>query len=398
MNIRRKSQVDDFERRDGDDDIEGDIDSAGPQSKNGVEYPITKTSDHYRAVKESHSVKAIAKAKKLVKKSRYTSLDGAFPDAVVVNNYNNKKKSTIDLTGPSGVSPTYVQSNANFSTVTDSETRDEFYFDANFEDVEDPRNSDHYFEAIFDDDCKDASYPVTSPKIHLEENFERSNAKANLPTKNGPDKGNDDCPNTPNTLASSSISGDSRPTDCSSTPDASVSPSTSADDSSFNISTSSKEMSTSDTSLNQTTKKKFRGRKYSSYQKLDNHSASDEKIQLELDQRLRAIHKLKDVTIEQNKKIKKMELSNKADKLRLILFRKEITYLRLKNADLGQRVTKLEDDLERAKDDAIVSEEEANRMCTALVLIREQIDEAENRTEKLDENVEVEDLFAGGEG
>ena len=93
-----------------------------------------------------------------------------------------------------------------------------------------------------------------------------------------------------------------------------------------------------------------------------------------------------------------MEISNKADKVRLILFRKEITYLGLQNANLGQRVTKLEDDLERAKDDAIVSEEEVNRMCTALVLIREQIDEAENRTEKLDENIEVEDLFADGEG
>ena len=301
------------------------------------------------------------------------------------------------MTGPSVVSPTYVQSNANFSTVTDSETRDEFYFDANFEDVEDPRNNDHYFEAIFDDDCKDASYTVNSPKIHLEESSERSNAKVNLSTKNDPDKGNDDRPYPPNTLASSTISSDSRPSTCS-TPGASVSPSTSADNPSVDISASTKEMSTSDTSLNQTTKKKFRGKKNSSYQKLDNHSSSDEKIQLELDQRLRAIHKLKDVTIEQNKKIKKMELSNKADKLRLILFRKEITYLRLKNADLGQRVTKLEDDLETAKDDAIVSEEEANRMCTALVLICEQIDEAENRTEKLDENVEVEDLFAGGEG
>lgn len=157
-------------------------------------------------------------------------------------------------------------------------------------------------------------------------------------------------------------------------------------------------MSTPDESSNKTTKKKFLGKKNSSYQKLDYHSASDEKVQLELDQRLKAIHKLKDVTIEQSKKIKKMQLSDKANKIRLILFRKEIAYLRLQNADLKERVTKLEDDLKTAKDDAVVSEEEANRMCTALVLIREQIDEAEHRAENLDEKFEVEDLFAGGEG
>lgn len=166
MNIRRKSHINDFERLDGD----GDIDSAGPQSKNGEEYPTTtKTSDHYQSIKKSHSVQAIAKAKKLVKKSRYSSLDGAFPTAVVVNNDNNKKKSTTDLTGPSVIIPTYVQSNEKFPAVTNGETKDEFYFEANFEDVKDPHNNDHYFEAIFEDDCED------SPEINLEESSEQNN-------------------------------------------------------------------------------------------------------------------------------------------------------------------------------------------------------------------------------
>lgn len=369
MNIRRKTQINDFERLDGEGDIDCDIDISGPQSKNGAEYPTSKTSDHYQAIKKSHSVKAIAKAKKLVKKSRYSSLDGAFPTAAVVNSDNKERKSTIDLT-PRSTVPIPIQSVANLPTKINGESGDEFYFEANFEEVEAAHNKDHYFEAIFEDDCSGASDPVPSSK------------------------GNDDRPSTPNTFASSSISSDSRP----STPGSSVFPSTSAEDTSVDIGVRSEEMSTPDTSENKTTKKKFLGKKSSSYQKLDYRSTPDEKVQLELDQRLKAIHKLKDVTIEQSKKIKKMQLSNKANKVRLILFRKEITYLRLQNADLKERVTKLEDDLKTAKDDTIVSEEEANRMCTALVLIREQIDVSENRAEKMDGDIEVEDLFVGGGG
>lgn len=401
MNIRRKSQVNDFERLDaegeGDDDVfstpQTQTSSKSIQKKNGEEYPTGKTSDHYRAIQKSHSTKAISKAKKLVKKSRYSSLDGAFPSAVVVNNDNNKK-STIDLTPRSAVTIP-IQSTSKFSTETSGKAKDEFYFEANFDEVE-AAQCDHYFEAIFEDDCESASYQDTSSTsaIKLDESYDNSKITANLHTKSDHIKRNDDRPSTPNTLASSSISSDSRP----STPGASVSPSTSTEDSSVNSSARSDEISTPDESSNRITKKKFLGKKKTSYQKLDYHSASDEKVQLELDQRLKAIHKLKDVTIEQSKKIKKMQLSNKANKIRLILFRKEITYLRLQNADLKERVTKLEDDLKTAKDDAVVSEEEANRMCTALVLIREQIDEAEHRAENLDENFEVEDLFAGGEG
>ena len=398
MNIRRKSQINDFERLDGDGDIVCDIDSAGPQSKNGEEYPTTtKTSDHYQSIKKSHSVKAIAKAKKLVMKSRYSSLDGAFPTctAVVVNSDNKKKKSTTDLTGPSVIIPTYIQSNENLPAVTNDETKDEFYFEANFEDVKDPHNNDHYFEAIFEDDCED------SPEINLEESSEQNNTKADLLTKSNPIKISGGRPSTPNTLASSSVSSDSRP----STPGAPVFLSTSAEDSSVDISASSNEMNSSNemstpaTSSNKTTTKKNFSKKNSSYQNLDHNSASDDdNVQLELDQRLKAIHRLKDVTIEQSKKIKKMQLSDKANKIRFLLFRKEITYLRLQNADLKERVTQLEDDLKMAKGDAVVSEEEANRMCTALVLIRDEIDDAENRAEKMDENIEKEGLFADGEG
>ena len=56
MNIRRKSQINDFERLDGDGDIDCDIDSAGPQSKKGEEYPTTtKTSDQYQSINDSIS-------------------------------------------------------------------------------------------------------------------------------------------------------------------------------------------------------------------------------------------------------------------------------------------------------------------------------------------------------
>ena len=399
INIRRKSQINDFERLDGDGEVEvegrGDSSTSKPsQKENGEEYPTDRTAGHSRAIKKSHSVKAIAKAKKLVKKSRYSSLDGAFPTAVVGNNDNKERKSTIDLTSsPSVIIP--MQSSANLPNATNGESKDEYYFEANFEDVESVHNKDHYFEAIFEDDCEDASNPVASPKINFEESSEHSNTKANLPKKNDPVKGSDGRPSTPNTLASSSISSDSRP----STPGTSVSPSTSAEDSSVEISASSNEMSTPDKSVKKTTKKKVLSKKNSAYQKLDHNSASDDdNVQLELEQRLKAIHKLKDVTMEQSKKIKKMQISNKANKIRLILFRKEINYLRLQNADLKERVTKLEDDLKTAKDDAVVSEEEVNRMCTALVLICDEIDDAENRAEKLDENFKVEDSFERGEG
>ena len=383
MNIGRKFQINDFERLDGDGDASPQLQTSAKPSlkKKGREHPAGSTSDHYRAVKKSHSAKAISKAKKLVKNSKYSSLDGAFPTAVV-NNANVEKKSTIDWTRSTATIP--IKSKPELPTETDSETKDEFYFEANFEARGGAHNSDHYFEAIFEGDCEDERPPVTSCEINMQE-------EASKQSSSDSDKGRDR-PLTPNTVASSN---ESR----ASTPGASVFLSTSTEDSSIDKSAMSDGKSTTDESVNKTAKNFFLGKR-SSYQKLDCHSPADEvpidlDQQNELDQRLNAIHKLKDVTIEQSKKkIKKMLLADRANKIRLILFRKEITYLRLQNADLKERVTKLEDDLRTAKDDAVVSEEEANRMCTALVLIRKEIDDAETRTQKLGDGFEVENLFA----
>lgn len=127
--------------------------------------------------------------------------------------------------------------------------------------------------------------------------------------------------------------------------------------------------------------------KTSKYEKID----CTPEIQAELDERLRVIKNLNDVTIQQGKKLRMIQLSNKAYRIRAKLFHKEITYLQLQNADLKDRVTRLEDDLRVAKTDAVVSDEEANRLCSALVLIRQEIGEDEGRAKNFDT---IGDLFA----
>lgn len=204
-------------------------------------------------------------------------------------------------------------------------------------------HTDHCFEAIFEDDCED--------------NVEEINdTKANLPTGNDSNKG-DSRPCTPSTFVSSSSSGELSPS--TSTPGASVASSTSAEDLSL------------DANMNMAAKKTILGKKKSPYYKLDCSSSVD--LREELNLRLEVIHKLKDATIEQSKNIEKIQLAHKASKILLNLFRKEIAYLPLQNAGLKERVAKIEDDLRMAKDGAVVTEKEANRMFMALVLIHEEI-------------------------
>eukprot|EP00562_Extubocellulus_spinifer_P031481 CAMPEP_0178713778 /NCGR_PEP_ID=MMETSP0699-20121125/19628_1 /TAXON_ID=265572 /ORGANISM="Extubocellulus spinifer, Strain CCMP396" /LENGTH=480 /DNA_ID=CAMNT_0020362681 /DNA_START=100 /DNA_END=1539 /DNA_ORIENTATION=- len=112
-------------------------------------------------------------------------------------------------------------------------------------------------------------------------------------------------------------------------------------------------------------------------------------MQTELDERLCDIRNLQDITIQQGKRLRMMQLSNKAYRIRAKLFHKEITNLQLQNADLKDRVTRLEDDLRVAKADATVSDEDANRP----VLVRQEIHVGE--VEGRDKNVHtIGDLFA----
>lgn len=131
------------------------------------------------------------------------------------------------------------------------------------------------------------------------------------------------------------------------------------------------------------------GKKKSAYEKLD----CSPEVQTELDERLGAIQNLKDIVIKQSKRIRTIQLSNKAYRIRLKVFQEEMSYLQLQRADLEERVTKLEDDLRIAKADAFVSKEEADRMCTALVLIRQEINEFDKRAEALNVS-SIGDLFA----
>ncbi len=72
MNIFLK--INDFQPLDGDT---ANAQSTSQKRKGGEENPAKDSnSEQYRAVKKSHSAKAITKAKKLY---RYSSLDGSFP-------------------------------------------------------------------------------------------------------------------------------------------------------------------------------------------------------------------------------------------------------------------------------------------------------------------------------
>ena len=268
MNIRLKINGD-FQPLDGET---ANAQSTSQKRKDGEETPAKDSnSEHYRAVKKSHSAKAITKAKKL----RYSSLDGSFH--TFVKNENEQKFTT-------GISSKSEPDGRD-------KAKDGFYFEANFEEVE-GAHTDHYFEAIFEDDCDDKE--------------ENDDTKANLPKGNDINRG-DSRPCTPSTVASSSSSGELSP----STPGASVASSTSAEDFSH------------DANMNKVAKKKILGKKKSPYYKLDCSSSVD--LQEELNLRLEGIHKLKDAIIEESKKIEKIQLAHKASNL----FRKEIAYLPL---------------------------------------------------------------------
>ena len=265
MNIRLKINGD-FQPLDGET---VNAQSTSQKRKGGEENPAKDSnSEHYRAVKKSHSAKAITKAKKL----RYSSLDGSFH--TFVKNESHEQKFTTRISSKSEPDGR-------------DKAKDGFYFEANFEEVE-GAHTDHYFEAIFEDDCED------------------NDTKANLPKGNDINKG-DSRPCTPSTVASSSSSGELSP----STPGASVASSTSVEDVSL------------DTNMNKVAKKKILGKKKSPYYKLDCSSSVD--LQEELNLRLEGIHKLKDAIIEESKKIEKIQLAHKASNL----FRKEIAYLPL---------------------------------------------------------------------
>jgi len=320
------------------------------ETANAENPPKDNNSEHYRVVKMSHSAKAITKAKKLY---RYSSLDISFPTFV---KNENEQKFTTRISS---------KSEPDLSNEDRDKAKDDFYFEANFDEAE-AAHTDHYFEAIFEDDCEDNVEDI-------------NDTKANLPTGNDSNKG-DSRPCTPSTVVSSSSSGELSP----SAPGASVASSTSAEDLSL------------DANMNKAAKKTILGKKKSPYYKLDCSSSVD--LREELNLRLEVIHKLKDATIEQSKKIEKIQLAHKASKILLNLFRKEIAYLPLQNVGLKERVAKIEDDLRMAKDGAVVTEKEANRMFMALVLIHEEINGIECQVVNLDDDFEVEDLFAVDKG